>query len=209
MASSAMRMNNPVTPMRNSAFDGSGACRQSSQRRCRFIGMAKLRAIARLPAKRSFFLLAQLAVFVVLPPIVQAQTPEERGYEIAKRASDQGKGYRDHAATGKMVLKNKAGLEAARDFDFKSMEIRDGDRSMLVFNFPGDIRDTALLTHEHKRASDEQWMFLPAERRLKRIVGSGRSGSFVGSEFAYEDMVEQDVDKFRYKWIVDEPCCHV
>jgi hypothetical protein len=108
-----------------------------------------------------------------------------------------------------MILKNKAGSTALRDFDFKSMETADGDMSLLIFNWPGDIRDTGLLTHEHRNRADDQWVFLPAERRIKRIAGAGRSGSFVGSEFAYADMVEQTLDKFSYKWLSEEACCNV
>jgi outer membrane lipoprotein-sorting protein len=141
--------------------------------------------------------------------IAWGQSPQERGYQIAKAASDQNKGYRDYSASGKMILKNKAGSAAERDFDFKSMETTPGDLSLLVFNWPGDIRDTALLTHEHRTSSDDQWIFLPAERRTKRIAGTGRSGSFVGSEFTYGDMVEQTLEKFSYKWLSEESCCNV
>jgi outer membrane lipoprotein-sorting protein len=137
------------------------------------------------------------------------QSPQDKGYQIAKAANDQGKGYRDYSASGKMILTNKAGVAAVRDFDFKSMETAEGDLSLIVFNWPGDIRDTALLTHEHRTSSDDQWIFLPAERRVKRIAGAGKSGSFVGSEFAYEDMVEQNLDKFTYNWLSEEACCNV
>jgi hypothetical protein len=138
-----------------------------------------------------------------------SQSPEQKGYQIAKASDDQGKGYRDFSASGNMILRNKAGSEAVRDFDFKSLEAPDGDMSLLVFNWPGDIRDTGLLTHEHKTRADDQWVFLPADRRIKRIAGSGRSGSFVGSEFTYADMVEQDLDKFSYKWLSEEACCNI
>jgi outer membrane lipoprotein-sorting protein len=152
---------------------------------------------------------ATLAALALLSSSVWSQAPEEKGYQIAKKAHDKDKGYRDYTATGKMILRNRAGAEAVRDFDFKIKESGGGDHSLLVFNWPGDIRDTALLTHGNRETSDDQWIFLPAERRVKRIVGSGRSGSFVGSEFAYEDMLEQELAKFGYRWLSDEACCHV
>jgi len=139
----------------------------------------------------------------------QSPQDQDKGYQIAKAASDQGNGYQDYAASGNMILTNKAGATAVRDFDFKTMETAAGDLALVVFNWPGDIRDTALLTHQHQTSPDDQWIFLPAERRVKRIAGSGRSGSFVGSEFAYQDMVEQTLDKFTYKWLSVEACCNV
>jgi hypothetical protein len=138
-----------------------------------------------------------------------AQSAEDKGAQIAKRSSDQDKGYHDYTAVGKMILSNKAGTEASRDFDFKIMETSAGDMSLLVFNWPGDIRDTGLLTHQHSAGSDDQWIFLPAERRTKRIAGTARSGSFVGSEFAYEDMTDQTFEKYTYKWLSEESCCDV
>ena len=145
-----------------------------------------------------------------------AETAEQKGYKIAKRAANVDSGYRDYTATGKMVLRSKAGRTSTRSFDFKNLEGRGtGDKTILVFNWPGDIRDTALLTHAYTAKDDNQWLYLPARRRVKRISSSSRSGSFVGSEFAYEDMVNQEVDKFTYRWIADKPCpgskltCHI
>jgi len=155
--------------------------------------------------------LAAALVAISLNPVLiaWAQSSQERGYEIAKASSDLGGGYRDYSASGKMILKNKAGSSTERDFDFKSIETAGGDQSLLVFNWPGDIRDTALLTHEHKSSADDQWIFLPAEKRVKRIAAAGRSGSFVGSEFSYGDLVEQGLDKFSYNWLSQEACCNV
>jgi hypothetical protein len=156
-------------------------------------------------------MLAAVLITISLNPlsIAWAQSSQERGYQIAKASSDQNNGYRDFSASGKMILKNKAGSTAERDFDFKSLETADGEMSMVIFNWPGDIRDTALLTHEHKTSADDQWIFLPAERRTKRIAGTSRSGSFVGSEFTYSDMVEQTLEKFSYKWLSEVDCCNV
>jgi outer membrane lipoprotein-sorting protein len=66
-----------------------------------------------------------------------------------------------------------------------------------------------LLTHGATGRNDDQWIYLPAARRVKRISSSARSGSFVGSEFAYEDMVDQALEDYSYRWISDEGCCHI
>jgi outer membrane lipoprotein-sorting protein len=159
--------------------------------------------------KSKMLALALIAICLSSFSTAWGQSAQEKGYQIAKASSDQNDGYQDYSASGKMVLKNRAGSTSARDFDFKSMETAAGDLSLLVFNWPGDIRDTALLTHEHHNSADDQWIYLPADRRTKRIAGTGRSGSFVGSEFTYGDMVEQTVEKFTYKWLSEEACCNV
>jgi outer membrane lipoprotein-sorting protein len=146
-------------------------------------------------------------------------TPEARGLEIALAADARGAGFADYAAVGEMILKDKGGAQSRRRFRLQVLEAdgdADGDRSLLVFDWPADIKDTALLTVAHKEGDDDQWLYLPALKRVKRISASGRSGSFVGSELAYEDMVGEEVERYRHRWLRDEPCpggldllCHV
>ena len=77
---------------------------------------------------------------------------------------------------------------------------------MFVFDEPRDVKGTALLIHAHRESEDDQWLYLPALKRVKRISSSNRSGSFMGSEFAYEDMSAQEVERFTYRYLRDEPC---
>lgn len=147
--------------------------------------------------------------------LAQAETSAERGLRLATEASNRNKGYQDTSVAGEMRLKTASGQSAERRFDASWIELGNGkSRSLLVFRWPGDIRNTALLTHGFDRKNDDQWLFLPAMERVRRISGSGRSGSFVGSEFAFEDMTSQDVGKFKHNWVADQSCpgsgkCHV
>jgi hypothetical protein len=146
-----------------------------------------------------------------------AETVEQKGHRIAKSAEARDRGFRDSAVRGHMILKNRSGQESRRDFHSMTLEVDDGgDKSVIVFDRPRDIYKTALLTHAHKSRPDDQWLYLPALKRVKRISSARRSASFVGSEFAYEDMSRQPVEKFTYRWLRDEPCpgatvliCHV
>ncbi len=106
-----------------------------------------------------------------------------------------------------MILRNAQGQSSERYFKILSFEKQsDGDKSIIVFSRPPDIEGTALLTWTHKSGDDDQWLFLPALKRVKRISSSNKSGSFVGSEFAYEDLSSQEVEKYRYKYLRDEKC---
>ena len=61
-----------------------------------------------------------------------------------------------------------------------------------------------MLTFSHKAGDDDQWLYLPAVTRVKRIASANKSGSFMGSEFAYEDIGSQDVEKFTNKYLREE-----
>jgi len=142
---------------------------------------------------------------------------QAKGLEIAHKADARSKDYGSFVAEGRMVLRDRAGSTNVRDFVTSSLEMDDdGDRTRIEFSTPLDVRGMALLTHAHNRRDDDQWLYLPAMNRVKRITSNSRSGSFAGSEFSYEDLVGHVVEKNDYAWLRDEPCpdaadrtCHV
>jgi len=136
---------------------------------------------------------------------VFAETPEEKGLAIAREDDRRDNGFKDFTANMVMVLKNKQGEESTRHIRNKTLEVEgDGDKSISIFDRPRDVKGTALLNFTHKVGPDDQWLFLPALKRVKRISSANKSGSFMGSEFAYEDVTSQEVEKYTYKWIRDE-----
>ena len=164
---------------------------------------------------RRDFLGAAVGLIVLMTGFAQAETAQERGLRLATEASDRSGGYQDISVSGEMILRTASGQSAERRFDANWFSNSKGaSRSLLIFRWPGDIRNTALLTHVFTGKKNDQWLFLPALERVRRISGSGRSGSFVGSEFAFEDMADQEADKFKHQWVADQGCpgsgkCHV
>lgn len=141
----------------------------------------------------------------LMPFLANAETPEEKGLAIAIEADKRYDGFGDLKATLKMILKNRRGQESSRHMRTKTLEVEgDGDKALQVFDRPKDIKGTALLNFSHKSGTDDQWLYLPALKRVKRISSANKSGSFMGSEFAYEDITSQEVEKYTYKWLRDE-----
>ena len=139
--------------------------------------------------------------------LAQEETPEDKGLRIAREASARDDGFRDFTAEMTMVLRDRQGRESVRQMRFKVLEVpEDGDKSLFVFDQPRDVRGTALLTHAHINAQDDQWLYLPALKRVKRINAAKRSGSFMGSEFSYEDMSSLELEEYTYRYLRDEPC---
>lgn len=137
----------------------------------------------------------------------ETQTPEEKGLAIAMEADKRNTGWQDSSADMTMTLRNKKGDESTRILRVKSLEVvDDGDKSLTIFDEPKDVRGTALLTFSHKVESDDQWLYLPALKRVKRISSRNKSGPFMGSEFAFEDLSSQEVEKYTYKYLRDEAC---
>lgn len=145
-------------------------------------------------------LLLSLLLFVAA-----AKSAEEQGLGIAQEADKRDSGFGDFTADMLMILKNKHGQKSERKIRTRTLEVKDdGDKSLSIFDTPRDVKGTAFLNFTHKKGDDDQWLFLPALKRVKRISSRNKSGSFMGSEFAYEDISSQEVEKYTYKWIRDE-----
>lgn len=146
---------------------------------------------------------------VLLAGGAYAQTPEEKGFEIAARSDRSDRGFGDSLVELRMVLRNAKGQESKRVMEQRVLEVTDenvGDKSLVVFKSPADIDGTALLSHAKILDPDDQWLFLPALKRVKRISSKNKSGPFVGSEFAFEDFTALELRKYDYKFIGTEAC---
>lgn len=143
-----------------------------------------------------------IAMIFLSGTLVKAQGAKARGLKIAKAAEQADLGFKSSIVDLKMTLKNKNGQTSERSLTTKTLELtEDGDKSLIVFNSPKDVKGTSTLTFTHKVGSDDQWLFLPSIKRVKRISSNNKSGPFVGSEFAYEDLSSIEVEKYTYKFI--------
>lgn len=155
----------------------------------------------------TLFASAGLALLMAIPAM--AETPEEKGLRIAQEADARDTGFSDSTADMVMILKNRAGQTSTREIRNKTLEVQgDGDKSLSLFDEPADVKGTAMLTFSHGLLPDDQWLYLPALKRVKRIASKNKSGPFMGSEFAFEDLGSQEVEKYTYKYLREEPCAN-
>lgn len=138
-----------------------------------------------------------------------AVSAEDKGWAIAVEADRRDRGFGDSATELTMVLTNAEGRERTRRLSWKTLEVNEpgeGDKSLTVFYEPKDIEGTAFLSYTHTDRDDDQWLYLPSLKRVKRIAAANKSSAFMGSEFAYEDLLSDEVEKFDYRWLQDDPC---
>ncbi len=125
---------------------------------------------------------------------VYAQTAEE----IAKKSFEAISQYEGSNSIVTMILKNKKGVTNQRKLKILRKEGSNGDKSYIEFLYPNDIKGTKLLSYEVIGADDKQWLYLPALKRIKRISSRNKSGSFVSSEFSYEDISSVNYKNYHY-----------
>ena len=134
-----------------------------------------------------------------------ATTPAEQGLAIAIESDSRDHGWNDVTAEMLMTLLNKQGESSIRKITLQNLEVDgDGDKSLTVFHEPKDVAGTSFLSFSHATIPDEQWIFLPALKKVKRISSSNKSGPFMGSEFAFEDLSSFEVAKYSYLFLREE-----
>ncbi|WJG08474.1 outer membrane lipoprotein-sorting protein [Aliiglaciecola sp. LCG003] len=154
-----------------------------------------------LRAKQAF----ALALLIIFSAIVSAQESDQKGMEIAKERKLRDLGWEDTVADMTMVLRNSQSQQTERKMRTKALEVLDdGDKTITIFDEPRDVSGTAFLNFSHATVPDDQWIYLPALKRVKRISSRNKSGPFMGSEFAYEDMTTFEVEKYTFKYLSDD-----
>jgi hypothetical protein len=147
-------------------------------------------------------------------PGAAVQAPERplSAEDIARRMRDRDTG-RDSRSTLRMKLVDRHGRIRERALTLISLRGRgypgapgnapDGDRLLIRFTYPNDIRGTGFLVWEHPSADDERFLYLPSLGRVRRIAGTETQESFVGSDFTYEDIGGRQFDDYTYR-LLDE-----
>ena len=124
--------------------------------------------------------------------------------EIAEKSDKITDGFESSIAQTEMILVNASNQKSIRQLEMKTLEGEDGDKTISTFLTPADVKGTKTLGHEHLDRDDDQWLYLPALKRVKRIASRNKSGSFMGSEFSYEDIGNQNYKKYTYDEKVEE-----
>lgn len=144
-------------------------------------------------------------IALLLPVGLHAAPPVDRGQDIAMAADSRLHGYADMQVRLEMMLVSPSGETASRVLRVQSRESAGGgEKTLMVFETPRDLSGTALLTWTQPQGEDDQWLYLPAVKRVKQIGARNKSGPFMGSEFAFEDIVTPYWQKFSYRFLREE-----
>ncbi|MFQ6116110.1 MAG: outer membrane lipoprotein-sorting protein, partial [bacterium] len=122
--------------------------------------------------------------FILLGSINITLTQDLSALEIMKK-NDQQRKSRDERVELTMKLINRKGKERVRKVSQVTMtDASDNQKSLIRFLSPADVKGTRLLTIEHSNRDDDQWLYLPALKKVRRISASDQSDNFMGTDFA-------------------------
>jgi hypothetical protein len=156
------------------------------------------------PAATRLVALGMLAGGVAV--LAAPQSPASPTAEwVARQAQDRDTG-RDSRMSMRMKLFDRHGRVRERALTIVALRGRppasapDGDRLLIRFTYPNDIRGTSFLVWEHPKADDERFLYLPSLGRVRRIAGAETQESFVGSDFTYEDIGGRELEEYSYSF---------
>ncbi len=140
---------------------------------------------------------AVAAAIGLAAPLALAETPT--GRQIMEWVDERDDGD-DSVSRMEMILIDKRGNERVRQIRSFRKKKGDDDQSIMFFESPADVKDTGFLTYDYDDESrdDDQWLYLPALKKTKRIASGDKSGSFMGSDFTYADMASRPLDRYEY-----------
>lgn len=136
-------------------------------------------------------------------------SPEERGASLYNQTGNQhgplmgygSPGYKDSQSSFTAIIKDAKGNESRREVRIKYLETAaEGNKRLLVFDKPVDLRRHALLTVSYPEKLDEHWAYNPDNQQIKRLLSNNASTPFSGSEFNFEDLSSQDLAKYDYRF---------
>jgi hypothetical protein len=100
-----------------------------------------------------------------------------------------------------MILIDKNNKKRIRNLHSYSKDKGVDTQQIMFFKSPADVKNTSFLTYDYDNANkdDDQWLYLPALKKVKRIPSSDKSSSFMGSDFSYFDMTDRNLEDFDFK----------
>ncbi|QFR50136.1 outer membrane lipoprotein-sorting protein [Sulfurimonas lithotrophica] len=122
------------------------------------------------------------------------------GLEVAQKVHDREDG--DNSTSNMtMTLIDKSGQKRVRELKTFTKDKGDDELKLMFFLSPADVENTAFLTYDYDDSDkdDDQWLYLPELKKVKRIASSDKSSSFMGSDFTYSDMTSRNVEDYTYK----------
>ncbi len=147
------------------------------------------------------------SILITLALMFTATLSAQSGYDIMKKADEVAE-PKTSSSTAILTIHSKKGSDRIREVIMKSKDYGDVEKSVIVFTTPKDVAGTGYLTfdYDEEDKDSDNWLYMPAMKKTRRIASSGSEGegSFMGTDFTYQDMGDRSLNKYDYKLLGEE-----
>jgi outer membrane lipoprotein-sorting protein len=119
--------------------------------------------------------------------------------EVQNRSQSKSQHYE-----GTLKMTDARNKIAEKRWEYDRLGSHGDSKAMLKFTAPAEVKGVALLILNHPDRASDQWMWIPANARERRIALQDRSTRFFGTDFSFEDLEERDVNQYDYKLLGEE-----
>ena len=155
--------------------------------------------------KKNILCLALAAALIVTAAPAISGTDDPQARAIMERVDARNDGD-NQTGLMEMILIDKGGKERIRKIQTFSKDKGEDTLKLMFFMHPADVKDTGFLTFDYDDPDrdDDQWLYLPALKKTKRIASSDKSGSFMGSDLNYSDMTARNLEDYDFTFFKDK-----
>jgi len=107
----------------------------------------------------------------------------------------------DMEMTSTIIIADSRGNERVRQISIATRQFDDCTKMLTVFVQPADVKGTSLLVYDYENKEDNMWIYMPALRKVRRILSTDKAKNFMGSEFSNADMSKPNIDDFSYTFL--------
>ena len=131
----------------------------------------------------------------------------QTGYDIMKKVDEVAE-PKTSSSTATLTIHSKKGSDRIREVIMMSKDYGDVEKSAIVFTTPKDVSGTGYLMfdYDEEDKDSDSWLYMPAMKKTRRIASSGSEseGSFMGTDFTYQDMGDRSINKYDYNLLGEE-----
>ena len=154
-----------------------------------------------------------IAIFVLLATFGLSAHAQLTGTQIVEKAYNRETGN-DQTSILTMTLTNASGQNRVRTIQQYTKDFGDNEKSIMFFQAPADVKNTSFMNWSYDSdQADDQWIYLPALKKVKRISSDSKSDYFMGSDFTYDDLGDRklnaDVHKLLREETMNGQACYV
>ena len=143
--------------------------------------------------------LGALALLALGPCPAHADDARQIMTEVQNRTQSKSEHYE-----GSLEVIHSSQEISRKRWAYDRLGVYGNSKSELRFTAPPDVKGVALLVINHPDRASDQWMWIPAEERDRRIALQDRSSRFFGTDFSFEDLEERDIDQYDFKLVGDD-----
>jgi outer membrane lipoprotein-sorting protein len=149
--------------------------------------------------------IATLLFFCLCPLLSFSETPQEKGLAIVRQVEVQNSGWEDEVMSLSMDITDSDGQKDSLYIRWRVLEgDKEGELALAIVRMPTELKGSIILSQTNVSQGDSYWLYDKKTKKLDKVSSNNISASFLGSDFAYEDLTSQEIGKYTHTFLRED-----